>query len=116
MNKIILFSLILLLSACTKVGSDYQGGWVTHQGDCKETGGATITLNKNDLVHIEFFCFLKKCAEGKTKHDAAGYVYFDLGDGQFITGRIRDEEADGNWVLSMKGKRCKGHWAVLKGD
>lgn len=116
MKALLAIGLGLLLSACSKVGSDYQGGWVTHKGDCKETGSTTITLYADNTAHIEFFCFLKKCAEGKTKKDPSGYVYFDLGDGQFITGRIREQEADGNWVLSMKGKRCKGHWAVLKGD
>lgn len=114
--KVVVILSLLLLTACSKTGSDYQGGWVTHKGDCKETGGATITLGEDNTAHIEFFCFLKKCAEGKARKDLSGYVYFDLGDGQFITGRIREQEADGNWVLTMKGKRCQGHWAVLKGD
>jgi hypothetical protein len=109
--------MILALSATgcdyANTKSDYLGGFATQTGNCPATGDSSINY-KDQKIEIEFYCFLKKCANLKGQTRQGGYFHIKDNSGHYIEGKITRYEATGKWFLNMKGKECSGHWSALK--
>ncbi len=112
-----IITLPLVLSGCDSYieSSDYIGGFVTQDGNCTNQGDTSIIF-KEQKIEIEFYCFLKKCADMDGETHQGGFFHLKSKSGHYIKGRIMGEEATGEWYLNMKGENCSGHWAALIND
>ena len=115
LSLLMILGLTLTLAGCYSYiePSDYIGGFVTQDGNCTHQGDTSIIF-KEQKIEIEFYCFLKKCADMDGETHQGGFFHLKSKSGHYIKGRIIGEEAKGQWYLNMKGENCSGHWAALK--
>ena len=104
-------ALCCLLMACDKgLGqSDMKGVFTTDHGECVKEGDVGLKIHKNEL-HIDFYCFLKKCNDMEGLIEQGGFFYMSDSEGHYIQGRISAESAKGSWFTSINQNKCSGTW------
>ncbi len=113
--RLILISCCCLLASCDSgLGqSDMKGVFETDHGECVKEGDVGLTIHKGNM-HIDFYCFLDKCAAMDGVIKEGGHFYLSDSKGHYIQGQLLANKAKGSWFVTMKQQKCSGTWFATR--
>ena len=69
----------------------------------------SVNLDGNN-VEVAFYCFVRACVKGTAKLSPSGYFEIDMGNQEFIHGRLSQDSVTGTWGVTISRQKCRGRF------